>query len=153
MSWIFGHVQNGFREIRLISKFVTSQMVNKQLQYSNWQEYINISRSKNNQLMKFDHLIEFNLRNVFLEKSYKKCGKDTISRPFSKISKSGVSLEQYSKVLHSLLLLYAKLRTIETYWNYVADQSLLPHIKLFWKTKKDLELAPFSHFLYDFWKK
>ena len=31
--------------------------------------------------MKFDQLIEYNTRNVFLEKSYTKCGGETIPRP------------------------------------------------------------------------
>ena len=30
----------------------------------------NISKSKGNQTMKFDQLIEYNMRNIFLEKSY-----------------------------------------------------------------------------------
>ena len=34
----------------------------------------NISRSKGNQTMKFGQLIEYNMRNIFLEKSYTKCG-------------------------------------------------------------------------------
>ena len=33
----------------------------------------NISRSKDNQTMKFGHLIEYNRRNNLLKKSYKKC--------------------------------------------------------------------------------
>ena len=32
----------------------------------------NISRSKDNQAMKFGQLIEYNMRNIFLEKSYTK---------------------------------------------------------------------------------
>ena len=42
----------------------------------------NISRSKDNQTMKFGKLIEYNMRNIFLEKSYTKCGEGTSSRPF-----------------------------------------------------------------------
>ena len=34
--------------------------------------------------MKFGELIEHSMRNIFLEKSYTKCGGDTIRRPFSK---------------------------------------------------------------------
>ena len=34
----------------------------------------NISRSKGNQTIKFGHLIEYNIRKNFLEKSYLKCG-------------------------------------------------------------------------------
>ena len=44
----------------------------------------NISRSKDNQAMKFGQLIEYNLRNIFLEKSYTKCVRETIPRPFFK---------------------------------------------------------------------
>ena len=63
--------------------------------------------------MKFGQLIEYNLRNIFLEKSYTKCGGETIPRPFSKKSKLSISLDQYSKVLYILFLLFVKLRTIE----------------------------------------
>ena len=34
--------------------------------------------------MKFGQLIEYNMRNIFLEKLCTKCGADTILRPFSK---------------------------------------------------------------------
>ena len=43
----------------------------------------NMSRSRGNQTMKFGQLIEFNIRNIFLEKPYIKCGGETIPRPFS----------------------------------------------------------------------
>ena len=33
--------------------------------------------------MEFGHLIEFNMRNIFYEKSYTKCGVATSPRPFS----------------------------------------------------------------------
>ena len=79
----------------------------------------NISRSKGNQKMKFGQLIEYNMRNIFLEKSNTKCGGETIPRPFSKKSKLGMSLDQYSMllVLCSLFLLYVKLRAIKIYWS------------------------------------
>ena len=44
----------------------------------------NISRSKNNQTMKFGQLIERNMRNIFIEKSYTKCGGETSPRSFSR---------------------------------------------------------------------
>ena len=34
--------------------------------------------------MKFGKLIEYNLKNIFLEKSYTKCGGENIPRPFLK---------------------------------------------------------------------
>ena len=41
-----------------------------------------------------------------------KCDEDTIPRPFSIKSKFNISLGQYSKVSHSLLLWYAKVGAI-----------------------------------------
>ena len=76
---------------------------------------INISRSKSNQTIKYGKLIEYNMRNNFLEKSYTKCGGETILRPFSKKSKLSISLNQWSKVLCNLFLLYAQLGTIKIY--------------------------------------
>ena len=32
-----------------------------------------IWRSKDNQTIKFDHLIEYNIKNIFVERSYTKC--------------------------------------------------------------------------------
>ena len=54
----------------------------------------NISRSKSNRAMKFGQLIEYNMRNIFLEKSYTKCGGETIPRPVLKKSKLSISLDQ-----------------------------------------------------------
>ena len=47
----------------------------------------NISRSKANQAIKFGQSTKYNLRNIFLEKSYTTCGGKTIPRPFLKKSK------------------------------------------------------------------
>ena len=44
--------------------------------------------------MKFGQLIEDKLRNIFPEKSYSKCGGETIPRPFPKKSKLSISLDQ-----------------------------------------------------------
>ena len=54
----------------------------------------NISRSKGNQTMKFGQLIEYNMKTIFLEKSFSKCGGETIPRPSSKKSKLSISLDQ-----------------------------------------------------------
>ena len=53
----------------------------------------NISRRKENQTMKSSQLTEYNMRNVFLEKSYAKCGGETIPRPYSKKSKLSIYLD------------------------------------------------------------
>ena len=43
--------------------------------------------------MKLGQLIEYNMRNIFIEKSYTKGVGETIPRPFSKKYKSGISLD------------------------------------------------------------
>ena len=73
----------------------------------------NISTSKGNQAMKFGQLIEYNIRNIFFEKSYTKCAGETINRPLSKNAKLSIFLDQYCKGLNSLFLLYGNLRAIE----------------------------------------
>ena len=52
--------------------------------------------------MKFGQFIEYNMGNIFFEKSYIKYDGETIPR---------------SKVLHILILLYGTLRAVEIYWN------------------------------------
>ena len=47
--------------------------------------------------MKFGQLIECSMRNIFLEKSYTKCGGETSPRPFSKKLKLTISLDHSLK--------------------------------------------------------
>ena len=54
----------------------------------------NISKSKGNQTKKFGQLIEYDIRDIFLEKSYSKCCGESIPRPFSKKKKLSTSLNQ-----------------------------------------------------------
>ena len=54
----------------------------------------NISRSKDNQAMKFGQLIEYNMKNIFLDQPYTKCGGETIPRPFLRKSKLSIPLGQ-----------------------------------------------------------
>ena len=67
-------------KIRLISKY----------DIATWEQAVaihilpNISRSKDNQTMKFGKLIEYNMRNIFLDKSYTKCGAKQFPDPFLK---------------------------------------------------------------------
>ena len=53
-----------------------------------------ISRSNGNYAMKIGQLIEYNARNIFLKKSYTKCGTETIPRPSSEKTKLSISLDQ-----------------------------------------------------------
>ena len=128
LSSIFGMYKNGLmRKIRIILKFITSQPGKQAIAIH---ILPSISWSKGNQTMKCGQFIEYQIRKMFVKKSYKKCGGETLPRPFSKKSKLSISLDQLPKVSYSLLLLYAKLSAIEIYWNQTADHLLLPHTKL-----------------------
>ena len=75
----------------------------------------NISRNKGSQTMEFGQLIEYNMRNIFLENSHTKSSGETSPRPFSGKLKMSISLGQWSKVLCSLFLLNPKFRAIEIF--------------------------------------
>ena len=114
------------RKLRLIPKFIMSQ-TGKQIITM----YVlpNISRGTGNQTMKFSQLIEYNMRNIFLEQSYIKCDQETLPRPFRKKSKLSISLDE--KFYAFCFYYMSKLRFIKIYWNYWADHLLLPRIKFF----------------------
>ena len=60
--------RNGLiRKIRLISKFITPQLRKQTIAIH---ILLSLSRSKGNQNKKSEHLVEYNMRNSFLEKSY-----------------------------------------------------------------------------------
>ena len=87
--------KNGLiKKMRLILKFMTPQP-GKQIIAIHILP--NISKSKSNQTMEFGQLMEYNMRNIFLEKSFTRCGAETVPRLFSKKSKLSLSLDQQSK--------------------------------------------------------
>ena len=89
---------------------------------------INISRSKVNQTLIRGELIEYNMKNIFLGKSY---------------TKGGV------KVFPDL---FAKMMTIKI--PHIKNVSSLTNFLIwnFEKTKKDLKLVSLPHFLHGFWR-
>ena len=50
-------------------------------------------RSKDNRTMKFGELIEYNMRNIFLENSYSKCGGEAGPRSFYQKFKFSISAD------------------------------------------------------------
>ena len=58
--------------------------------------------------MKFGQLVERNMWNNFLQKSYTKCDGKTSLRPFSEKLKLSIAMEQYCKVLYSFFLFYVQ---------------------------------------------
>ena len=102
---------DSIRKLRHISKFMTSQTAEQIMAIH---ELTKISRSKSNRKIKFGQLIECNMKNVFLEKLYAKCGKEASPRSFYKNSKLSISLAQWSEMFFSLFLLYNQ---VEIYHN------------------------------------
>ena len=103
--------------------------------------------------MKFRQLIEYNLRNIFLEKFTKQAG-ETSHRLFSEISKLSITLVNSLKVLYSLVLFYVQ---VEGYRNILKPKCenplLLSHTKPFYKTKRGLKPVSLPHLLHDFSRK
>ena len=60
--------------------------------------------------MKFGQLIEYNMRNIFLEKSCTKYGGETSPRHFIKKTKLILSVDQQSEVSYSLFLFYVQVK-------------------------------------------
>ena len=134
--------KSGFiRKIRIISKFMTSQPGKQTIAMH---ILPNMSRSKSNQIMKFSQLIVCSMRNIFLEKSYTKCGGETIPRPFRQISGSRVSRFIPFVFVVSQVQLYRNILKLSC---RALDVNLY---KAFYKTKTGLGLVSLLHFLYDF---
>ena len=97
LSWFLVKWKNDLiRKIRLISKIMTQQPGQQTIPIHILSI---ISWSKSNQAMEFGQLLESNMGNILLEKSYPKGGEETIPRPFSKKSKLSISLDWQFKVL------------------------------------------------------
>ena len=77
LSWVFGYVEKRFDK----------------------KAKVNFKIHNVNQTIKFDQLIEGNMRNIFLEKSYTKCNGEASPRLFYEKSKLSISLDQQSKML------------------------------------------------------
>ena len=73
----------------------------------------NISRIKSNHTLKFVMLIEYNMRNIVLERSHASCDREASSRLFHKKSKLSLSLYPRSKMLCSLFLLYLQVEVYQ----------------------------------------
>ena len=63
--------------------------------------------------MKFGQLIEYNMRNIFLEKSYTKCDEAASTRSLYKKSKFSMYLDQQSEMVYILFLLYVQVEVYQ----------------------------------------
>ena len=81
LAWLFGHVGKWVdKKGKVNFKFMTSY-TGKQIIEINILP--NISRSKGNLAIKFGQLIDYNVRNIFLQISCRKLGRKTSSIPLS----------------------------------------------------------------------
>ena len=124
---------NMTRKIWLISEFMTLQPGQQTIVIH---ILPNISRSKGNQTKKFGQLIEYNMRNIFLEKSYTECSGETIPKLFSEKSKLSISLDQQCKVLYSLFLLDAQVEGYRNTLNLISRPLAFISYKAFLENKK-----------------
>ena len=95
---------------KLISKSMTSSTM---IQIITIHILPNISRSKENQAMKFGQLIECITRNIFVEILYTKFDGKTSPKPFSKEQKLSISANLQSEILYSLILLLVQLEDFQ----------------------------------------
>ena len=94
--------KNGLiRKIRLTSKFMASQPGLKTIAIHILQ---NISKSKGKQTLKLGQLIKYNKRNFFLQKLFRKWGKETSYRPLFIFPKK-LSM-RWNQVVCSLISIY-----------------------------------------------
>ena len=119
--------------------------------------FTNIWRRKGNRAKKFGQLIAYNMRNIFLKKSYQKCAGDTIPRSFSKKSKLVKaylwinSLTFYTVCFYCMPSWELSIYTLKQSYRPLAFTSNKALLKK--KQKRGLELVSLSHFLHDVQRK
>ena len=93
---------------------------------------------------------EYNMRNIFHEKSYAKCGGQTIPGPFFKNQNwvyLWINSVKFYTVCFCCMPSWGLSKFIETKLQITCFYLIL---RLFKKTKRGLELVPLPHFLHDF---
>ena len=106
----------------------------------------NISRSKGNQAMKFGQLIDFNMKNIFLEKSYTKChGQNYYQTLFQKVKVKRIS----GSIVQSFIWLFFVCQ-VEDYRNILKLSCRPLAFTSCKKTKRGLEQVSVPHVLDNF---
>ena len=93
------------------------------------------------------------MKNIFLEKSFTKCGGETRLRTFFKILKLSISLDQQSEDSYSLFSFFVQVEDYQNILKLCPKPLTFTWYKAFWKTKANLEQVSLPHFLHDFWNK
>ena len=91
------------------------------------------------------------MKNIFLKKSYTKCGGEASLRPFNKKNEiqhiSGSTAWNVTKFVFIVSLSQGLSKSIK---KFIYLLLLLPYTKLFKKTERLLELVSLPHFLHGF---
>ena len=99
--------------------------------------------------MKFGQLIEYNMRNIILEKSYTKCGGKTSPRLFPGKLKLSISVIQ-SKVLCSLFFFVSQIEGYQNILKLGCRPRAFTSYQHFQKINRGLELVSLPHFPHNF---
>ena len=104
--------------------------------------------------MKFSQLKEYNMRNIFfLENHTKNVVEKLVPDPFTN-SQNWAYLSINSLKYYNVCFYLCPSRSLPKYIKIkVLTTCFYFNIKLFWKTKRGLNLVCLSNFLYDFWRK
>ena len=110
LPWLFGYVEK-----RLDKKAMV-----------NFNILPNVSRSKGNQVIRFGQLIKYSMRNIFLQKSCRKWGRGTSSRPLFVFQKSFIQgWSKWSASYFSFILVDHNL-DMQLKTNYITFQTVDP---------------------------
>ena len=132
--------QNGLiRKIRLVSNFKRHSLVNEQLQYT----YCPISSEAKaiNQTMKFGHLIESSMRNIFLEKSFTQFSEKTSPKPFFEKLNLSISQNQQSKSFMQFVFIVCQVEGCRNILKLSCRPVSFTSYQAFLKIKRGLELV------------
>ena len=108
----------------------------------------NLSRSKGIQTKKFGQLLKYNMRNIFLEKSYTKLAENAVPDVFLR---KKIKIEHISVKFYSFFLLHVQ---VEGYRNILQLRcrplALIPFLNVFKKQKELWNWSPFLIFCMTF---
>ena len=108
------------------------------------------SRSKGYQTMKFGPLIKYNTSNIFLDKSYTKCDRETISRQNQNWVYLWINSLKFCEICFYYMLIWGISKCSETNLQTTCFYLIQ---RFFLKKKRHLELASLHHFLHGFLRK
>ena len=102
--------------------------------------------------MEFGQLKEYHMRSIYLENFYRKCGRETIARPFLK-DENWRHLPINSLKFYAVCCYCMSGYDVSKYIEIKQQTTYFCLIKTFKKTKPGLELVLLTHFLHEFHRK